>query len=553
MPVVAGAAGALAALGGLAAAQPALGAAAAAVPCSVPGLISAITAADSAGGGTITLARGCTYTLTAVNNSTDGPTGLPFITGKITVQGNGATITRSTTAKPFRLFAVAAGGSLSLNSVRLSNGLADSNILGGGAVYSTGPLSVSGSTFTGNSAPSPTGSSGGAINASGPLTVANSTFTGNTAQEGGAILTQSTATVTGSTFSRNTGTIYGGGALLVAAGTTTVTGDTFSGNTTGASGGGGAIDNDTTVHVGDSTFTGNTGGTNGGGALQNFGTMTLSYATLSGDSSPYGAEIHNDPAPGASLRAAASIVANGRQGSNCGGPAPLTDGGYNLDSGSSCGFSAASGSLSNASPRLGPLASNGGPTQTMALSPSSPAVNAIPASAQGCAGSTDQRGVRRPQGTGCDIGAYELIQVAGVTGAVTGYGGKCLDDYHASTANGTKIDLYSCNGTRAQAWAFQETGTTSWGTYLGRLVNAASNRCLNDAGYGGPGTKVIQWTCGSYANELWQYWPKYREYSLYSGPTTVCLNDPGYSTANGTQQIVWNCPGTPNEQYSLPG
>ncbi len=139
------------------------------------------------------------------------------------------------------------------------------------------------------------------------------------------------------------------------------------------------------------------------------------------------------------------------------------------------------------------------------------------------------------------------------TGAVTGYGGKCLDDYHSSTANGTKIDLYSCNGTRAQAWTFQETGTTSGGTSLGYLVNAASSKCLNDAGYGGPGTKVIQWTCGSYSNELWQYWPRYREYSLYSGSKTVCLNDPGYSTANGTQQIVWSCPDTPNEQYSLPG
>jgi hypothetical protein len=45
----------------------------------------------------------------------------------------------------------------------------------------------------------------------------------------------------------------------------------------------------------------------------------------------------------------------------------------------------------------------------MALSPGSPAVDVIPASTPGCAGTADQRGVDRPQGAACDIGAYELI------------------------------------------------------------------------------------------------------------------------------------------------
>ena len=48
----------------------------------------------------------------------------------------------------------------------------------------------------------------------------------------------------------------------------------------------------------------------------------------------------------------------------------------------------------------------------MALPLNSPAVNAIPATVPGCAGSTDQRGVSRPQGPACDIGAYELIMQA---------------------------------------------------------------------------------------------------------------------------------------------
>jgi len=55
-------------------------------------------------------------------------------------------------------------------------------------------------------------------------------------------------------------------------------------------------------------------------------------------------------------------------------------------------------------PKLGALASNGGPTKTPALRPGSPALDA--ASTADCP-STDQRGVVRPQGSVCDIGSYE--------------------------------------------------------------------------------------------------------------------------------------------------
>jgi hypothetical protein len=59
-----------------------------------------------------------------------------------------------------------------------------------------------------------------------------------------------------------------------------------------------------------------------------------------------------------------------------------------------------------ANPRLGALAQNGGPTKTMAIGPGSPAIDKVPASGAGCP-STDQRGVKRPQGRACDIGAFE--------------------------------------------------------------------------------------------------------------------------------------------------
>jgi hypothetical protein len=393
-------------------------AAAAPIACSTPALVSAIAAAS--GGGSVTLASGCVYTLTAANNSTDGGggTGLPVITGSVTVAGTGATITRSTAAgtPTFRIFDVASSGNLTLDSLTVSNGLLDkTGSTGGAGIYNHGILSISGSTFTGNSSPSPNGVSGGGISNTGQLTVTTSTFTNNSAQEGGAMFNQNTATITQTTFANNVGTIYGGGAILNAFGTTNVSTSAFVGNT---GPGGGAIDNDTTMTFRNSTFYNNTGGSAGGGAINNFGTVTFIQSTLSGNTASTGANIHNFSfgSVTATTTLIMSIVANGVGGSNCNsnGP-PIVDSGYNLDSGSSCGFTTAQHSLNNTQPQLLALASNGGPTQTMALPLQSAAVNAIPTSVSGCSGSTDQRGVARPQGSGCDIGAYEVIISGGDT------------------------------------------------------------------------------------------------------------------------------------------
>ena len=236
----------------------------------------------------------------------------------------------------FRIFDVASGGSLTLNSLTLSNGLANNGQQGGGAIFSHGTLAVTAGTFTNNSSPATTGTSGGAIDSSGTLSVNTSTFSGNSAQEGGGIMNQNIATVTNSTFTGNTATIYGGGASVNAAGTETLAGDTFVGNT---GPGGGALDNDATLNITNSTFTNNTGGTNGGGAVVNFGTTTVKQSTFSGNTSPYGANIYNYT--GFTLSMSMDIVAGGLAGTNCGGRAPITDLGYNIDTGSSCGFSAA--------------------------------------------------------------------------------------------------------------------------------------------------------------------------------------------------------------------
>ena len=94
---------------------------------SVPELIADINAANLAGGvNTITLARGMPFTLTAVNNTTDGATGLPVISvnNHLTIRGNCDTNTRSTSpATPaFRLIHVVSGAALTLENLTLANG-----------------------------------------------------------------------------------------------------------------------------------------------------------------------------------------------------------------------------------------------------------------------------------------------------------------------------------------------------------------------------------------------------------------------------------------------
>jgi peptidyl-prolyl cis-trans isomerase SurA len=97
----------------------------------------------------------------------------------------------------------------------------------------------------------------------------------------------------------------------------------------------------------------------------------------------------------------------------------ITSKGYNLADDESCALSGP-GDVHNSDARVGTLSANGGPTQTVALTGGSPAVNA--ADPSGCVDDSgslltvDQRGTRRPSGGRCDIGAFE--QPVAVTGTV---------------------------------------------------------------------------------------------------------------------------------------
>ena len=86
----------------------------------------------------------------------------------------------------------------------------------------------------------------------------------------------------------------------------------------------------------------------------------------------------------------------------------IASAGDNLDAGSNCALNLPS-DRNGIDPMLGPLQNNGGPTPTRALLPGSPAIDAVPL-ADCPPPTTDQRGVTRPQGPACDIGAFEVQQ-----------------------------------------------------------------------------------------------------------------------------------------------
>ncbi|MFN8524263.1 MAG: Calx-beta domain-containing protein, partial [Chloroflexota bacterium] len=252
----------------------------------------------------------------------------------------------------------------------------------------------------------------------GTVTVTNSTLSGNPAFAGGGIFVAGgTATVTNSTLSGNSGNGDGGGGILVNGGTATVTNSALSGNSAPSASGGGIFVTGGTVTVTNSTLSGNSAGT-GGGIRVAFGSATVTHSTLRGNSATT-AVGGGVGLSGGTLSLRATIIAAGSSGGNCSGT--ITSLGSNLSSDNSCAaaFTQAGDANNVATLNLGPLANNGGPTQTHALLSGSTAIDAVQGSctSNGTSGgttiTTDQRGTTRPiDGNGdttatCDVGAFE--------------------------------------------------------------------------------------------------------------------------------------------------
>ncbi|GAA1527537.1 hypothetical protein GCM10009827_050720 [Dactylosporangium maewongense] len=124
------------------------------------------------------------------------------------------------------------------------------------------------------------------------------------------------------------------------------------------------------------------------------------------------------------------------------------------------------------------------------------------------------------------------------TGQITGLAGKCLDVAAAGTANGTKVQLYTCNGTGAQQWTVGTDGTIR-----------ALGKCLDVAGgTNADGTKVQLWDCVGNDHQRWSRVGQ----TLVNPATGRCLDATGQSSADGTQIQIWTCNGQTNQRWTLP-
>jgi hypothetical protein len=337
----------------------------------VAGLIAAINTANAncAAATTINLAPGGTYTLTAAAENPseyNAPlaVGLPVIRVSMTINGNGATIRRSTTlgTPDFTVIAVSgrtAGGPpscyaypiLTLNQTILTGGS------GGGLHMNSGNAVVHGSTISQNTG------AGGIVNACGSLTMWNSTVSSNSSDSaygGGGIFfwgfscapDKPTADISFSTIYENSNPGWGRGNAI-------------------------------------------------GTAFAPPGSVRLKNSVLASPSHPSEAVCNSGNNILVSLGHNILGDATDVFGSRC--YEALT----------------APGDMINTNPLLGPLANNGGLTPTHLPLCNSPAIDAAPlAASSDVAGNpvtTDQRGIARPQGAASDIGAVE----AGTTVTVT--------------------------------------------------------------------------------------------------------------------------------------
>ena len=353
-------------------------------------LREAITAANAmAGLDAITFAPSLTGTVNLQS-------ALPTLTGEVEIDGPGlAQLTvRRDAGGDYRIFNIPTGASAEISGLTITNGASDN----GGGVQSSGRLLLERVAVTSNTA---TSRGGGVLNLRGWLTVKASTLAGNTANFGGGGLQGfegHETLVLDSTISGNQSTSGGAGIDDFRSGfrmrTSTVAGNTASAEAHPVESAGGIFTrSDSSSHksalIADSTIAGNT---NLASATANLADQDIFFPL----SATVKSTIIADPLGG---------------GPNCDGP--VGSQGFNLESTDTCGFTAPS-DQTNEDPQLGPLADNGGPTQTMALPITSPAVDA----GASTSGPNDQRELPRtvdqlgtpnsPGGNGADIGAFEL-------------------------------------------------------------------------------------------------------------------------------------------------
>jgi hypothetical protein len=217
----------------------------------------------------------------------------------------------------------------------------------------------------------------------------------NTRSGGGMFIISGSPSLSNLSFSNNTAS-YNGGGLINVQGSPVLNLVAFSGNTVGYAGGG--MDNSQGSPVlNNVTFTGNTATHYGGGMENSTSSPTLNNVTFSGNTAPQGSGMYN-------INSSSVVVRNSILWGNT--PDQIFN---DLTSSATVSFSDVQGGYPgtgnlNADPRIGPLETYGGATPVLPLLPGSAAIDA---GEDATCTPGDQRGVSRPQGTHCDIGAFE--------------------------------------------------------------------------------------------------------------------------------------------------
>ncbi|MCX5240081.1 glycoside hydrolase family 16 protein [Streptomyces prunicolor] len=122
--------------------------------------------------------------------------------------------------------------------------------------------------------------------------------------------------------------------------------------------------------------------------------------------------------------------------------------------------------------------------------------------------------------------------------AIKGLAGKCVDVNGASSANGTAVQLYDCNGSAAQQWTVGSDGTIR-----------ALGKCLDvNAGGTADGTKVQLYDCNGSAA---QQWAVSSANDIVNPQANKCLDVTGNTSANGTPLQIWTCSGGANQKWTV--
>jgi predicted alpha-1,2-mannosidase len=136
--------------------------------------------------------------------------------------------------------------------------------------------------------------------------------------------------------------------------------------------------------------------------------------------------------------------------------------------------------------------------------------------------------------------SYDTGTPAAHVGPLTsGIAGKCADDDHRSTTNGTKIQLWDCNGSVAQQVTVRADSSVG---IMGKCMDVTSGGTAN-------GTLVQLYDCNGSGAQKWQ---QTANGSLLNPQSGRCLDDPNSSTTNGTQLQIYDCNGSSAQKWKLP-